>query len=80
MQKTFVQKAALKILVKLTPGGSMDSRYILQFLFSEKIANNSTTTEAREKNKHPLGNLRILEMFLIYVWQNFKTIKFYLIK
>jgi hypothetical protein len=30
------------------PGGTMGPRYVLQLLFSEKNAKNSTTTEARE--------------------------------
>jgi hypothetical protein len=34
---------------------------------SHKIANNSATTEARGKNKHRFGILRILETFLMYV-------------
>jgi hypothetical protein len=47
-QKAFGAKAALKMLVKLTPGGSMGPIYILQRLFSEKsqICFYSTTTES----------------------------------
>jgi hypothetical protein len=47
-QKDFGAKAAHKMLVKLTPGGSIGPRYVLQLLFSEnhKIVNNSATTEA----------------------------------
>jgi hypothetical protein len=37
--KDFGAKAAHKMLVKLTPGGSMGTRYILQLLFSEKSQN-----------------------------------------
>jgi hypothetical protein len=33
------------------------------FVKSHKMSNNSTTTEAREKNKHIFGVLRILEKF-----------------
>jgi hypothetical protein len=33
------KKAAHKILVKLTPGGSMVPTYVLQLLFSKKIQN-----------------------------------------
>jgi hypothetical protein len=35
-QKDFGAKAAHKLLVKLTPGGSMVPRYVLQILFCEK--------------------------------------------
>ncbi len=42
-----------------------------------KFANNSNTTKATEKNKHIFG---ILGNFLMHVWLNLKTIKFYLIK
>jgi hypothetical protein len=38
-QKDFGAKAAHKMLVKLTPGGSIFSSYILQILFSEKSQN-----------------------------------------
>jgi hypothetical protein len=38
-QKTFYEKAARKILVKLTPGGSMGPGCILQFIFYEKSQN-----------------------------------------
>ncbi len=43
---------------------------------NHKIANNSATTEAREKIS---TNLESSEFFM-YVWLNLKTIKFYLIK
>ncbi len=46
-------------------------------LKNHKIADNSIITEARQKNKHRFGILRI---FFMYVWLNLKTIKFYLIK
>ncbi len=49
------------------------------FVKNHKIANNPATTEAREKNKHIFGILRILEIFVMYVQQNLKTIKFYFI-
>jgi hypothetical protein len=41
-QKDFSAKAAHKMLVKLTPGGSIVPRHVLQLLFSEnnKIAQN----------------------------------------
>jgi hypothetical protein len=38
-QKDFGAKAAHKILVKLTPGGSIGPRYVLQLLFSKKLQN-----------------------------------------
>ncbi len=38
-QKAFGAKAALKMLVKLTPGGSIGPRHALQLLFSEKSQN-----------------------------------------
>jgi len=53
-QKDFGAKAAHKMLVKLTPGGSIFSRNVLQLLFSE----NSTTTR---KNSSRFGIHRILE-------------------
>jgi hypothetical protein len=34
-QKEFGTKAAHKMLVKLTPGGIMAPRFVLQFLFSK---------------------------------------------
>ncbi len=46
---------------------------------SQKIANNSAATEAREKNKHRFGISGILD--IVYcIWLNLKTIKFYWIK
>ena len=47
---------------------------------NHKIANNPTTTKAREKIKHRFGILRILEIFKCMFETKFKTIKFYLIK
>ncbi len=38
-RKDFGTKAAHKMLVKLTPGGSMGPMHILLFLFSEKSQN-----------------------------------------
>ncbi len=38
-QKAFGAKAALKMLVKLTAGGSNGPRYVLQLLFIEKSEN-----------------------------------------
>ncbi len=35
-RKDFGTKAGHKMLVKLTPGGSMDSGYVLQLLFHDK--------------------------------------------
>jgi hypothetical protein len=46
---------------------------------NHKIANNSATTEAREKISTYLESLEV-ENFLMYVGLNLKTIKFYLIK
>jgi hypothetical protein len=48
-KKLSYEKAARKILVKLTPGGSITPRYVLQLLFCEnrKIANNSTTKDKK---------------------------------
>jgi hypothetical protein len=37
---------------------------IFHLVKSHKIANNSATTEAREKNRHRFGILRIIEIFL----------------
>ena len=42
---------------------------------NHKIANNSATIEAREKNKHIFGILGILEK-MMYVCLHLKTIKF----
>jgi hypothetical protein len=49
----------------LLSGGSMGPRYVLGLLFREKSLNcyNSTTTKAREKNKHWFGILGILDIF-----------------
>jgi hypothetical protein len=38
-QKDFGTKGAHKMLVKLTPGGSVGPRYVSQILFSEKSQN-----------------------------------------
>jgi hypothetical protein len=38
-KKLLYKKAACKMLVKLTPGGSMCPRYVLQLLFSVKQQN-----------------------------------------
>jgi hypothetical protein len=35
--KDFGAKAAHKMLVKLTPGGSMVPRYVMKLLFGEKL-------------------------------------------
>jgi hypothetical protein len=53
------------IFITLAPGGSMGPRNVLQLFFvkSCKIANNSATTEAKEKNHHIFGILRSLEIF-----------------
>jgi hypothetical protein len=37
--------------------------FVTFFVKNHKIAKNSTTAEAREKNKHRFGILRILELF-----------------
>ncbi len=44
----------------------MGSRYVSEVLLAnvKKIIKNSETTEAREKNKHIFGMLRILEFFM----------------
>ncbi len=49
----------------LLTGGSMVTQCVLLLLLSKnhKIAKNSTTTKAREKNKHRSGILRILQIF-----------------
>jgi hypothetical protein len=54
------EKAARKKNVKLTPGGSMGPRYVWQLSFTknQRIAINSTTTEAR-KNMCRYGILTI---------------------
>ncbi len=59
----------------------MGLRYVLQLLFSEKSKYcwNSTTTKPREKNKQRLRIHRMLKKFLMYVWPNLTTIKFYFI-
>ncbi len=54
----------------LLPGGF----YLVK---NHKIAKNSRTTKAREKNKHRLGIIRV---YSVCVWLNLKTIKFYLTK
>ncbi len=58
-RKDFVAKAAHKMLVKLTPGGSMGPRYILQLYLVKihKIAKNRTSTNARETIKFYLIKL-----------------------
>jgi hypothetical protein len=38
-QKDFGAKAALQMLVKLTPGGNIGPIYVLKFSFSEKSQN-----------------------------------------
>jgi hypothetical protein len=49
LQKDFGAKAAHKMLVKLTPGGSIGQYIFCDFYLvkNHKIANNSTTTKAR---------------------------------
>ncbi len=46
----------------MPPGGSIGLDMFRNFYFvkNQKIANNSATTEAREKNKHRSGILRII--------------------
>jgi hypothetical protein len=45
----------------MMPGGSIGPSYVLQLLYSEnhKIADNSATTKAIEKNRNTFGILRI---------------------
>jgi hypothetical protein len=45
-QKDFGKKAAHKMLVKLTPGGTIGYSSVLQLLFSEKSQN------CRERSNH----------------------------
>ncbi len=45
-------------------------------LKSHSIANNSATTEAREKNKRTFGILKSFRNVFMHVWQNLKTIQF----
>jgi hypothetical protein len=40
LAKDFGAKAAHKMLVKLTPGGSMGPRYVLQLLLTKKLQKN----------------------------------------
>ncbi len=60
--KGFGAKAAHKMLVKLTPVAAWfpDMFYNCYLVKNHKTANNSTTTKARENNKHRFGILRIL--------------------
>jgi hypothetical protein len=41
----------------------LDMVYNFYLAKNNKIAHNSTTTKAREKNEHRIGILRILEIF-----------------
>jgi hypothetical protein len=50
--------------------------YNFYLVKNHKIANNSATTEGREKNRPILGIHRIL---LMYLWLNCKTMKLYVI-
>ncbi len=54
-QKTFVQKVARKILVKLTPGGSMVPNMFCDFYLGKnsKIANNQQPQKLEKKNWKP---------------------------
>jgi hypothetical protein len=63
-QKDFGAKAAHKMLVKLTPGGSMSLRYVCDF-YLLKIAKLliSQQTLKIDKNRHRFGTLLILEIF-----------------
>ncbi len=59
----------------------MDHKYVFQLLFTEtnhKIANNSTTTKTKEKNGTNLEFFQFKK--LMYVCQNLKRIRFYLIE
>jgi hypothetical protein len=51
----------------LPTSGSTGSKYVFKILFYRKIkiANNSTTIDAREKNKHRFEILEILDKFQI---------------
>ncbi len=57
-QKDFGAKAAHKMLVKLTPGGSMGPKYVLQLKFAK-----TQQPLKPEKNKHRFGILIILGIF-----------------
>jgi hypothetical protein len=48
------------------------------FAKNQKIAKNSAATRAKEKIRTDYESLELFEFF-IYVWLNFKTVKFYLI-
>ncbi len=56
---------AVKSFITLAPGGNMGPQYAcnVYLLKNHKIANNSTTNEAWEKNKHRFGILGILQNF-----------------
>jgi hypothetical protein len=47
----------------LPPGGSIGLQMAYSFYFAKnyKIANNSATTEAKEKNKHRINSLEFFE-------------------
>jgi hypothetical protein len=58
-QNDFGAKAAHKMLVKLTPGGSKDPKYVCNFYIKKyKIDNNSAATEASKKISTELESLK----------------------
>jgi hypothetical protein len=59
VQKLSYEKSARKILVKLTPGGSMVPRFGLQLLFSEKLLK----TQQPLKQEKRISRYVILEIF-----------------
>jgi hypothetical protein len=73
----FAQKVGRKILVKLTPGVSMSPNMFCDFYLGKnsKIANNQHPQKLEKKNWKPNNFI----IFLMKVWINLKTIKFYLI-
>ncbi len=71
-QKNFVAKAAHKVLVKLTPGGSIGPRCVMHLLFRGQYQN----WRSSRKNNHIFGKVGILEKMDL-IWPNLRTIKFY---
>ncbi len=74
----FAQKVARKILVKLTPGGSMSPNMFSTFIQGKigKLLITQQPQKLERKNWKPNNFIK----FLMKVWINFKTIKFYFIK
>jgi hypothetical protein len=60
--KKALKKLRVKMLMKLTPGGSKGSGYICNFcLLKDKIVNSSTTMKAREKINTDLESIQVLK-------------------